>query len=79
MPFGKCKGLCKQKYAHLIARRKDYVPIGGFYVNRCRRCTECEHFYISRITKCPCCDRYLKLKPVQAKDKRRVMEGITRY
>jgi hypothetical protein len=79
MTYSKCKGLCDLKLQHLIARRKDYLPLGGFYVNRCRRCTGCEKFFIPRITECPCCGRHLKIKPVQAKDKRRMIVGIVRY
>lgn len=80
MPFGKCKGKCDFESFHdkYIAKRRDYVYIGGFYRNGCGRCTSCELFFIPGITKCPCCNRLLKTRPVRMSDRRILVEETAR-
>ena len=71
-----CKNMCqtdkfKKEYdmtkAHKNAFRSGY--------SRCRKC----EYYIKGLTYCPCCGTRLAIAPRNAKAKRVLNEGISRY
>jgi hypothetical protein len=79
MPYGRCNGVCNVKYNHLLAKRNDYVNIGGYYMNGCSRCGACEVFLIPGVDECPCCgNRELKRKPRGTKDREMYIENLVK-